>query len=265
MADPIQILNTRDRLKRVRGGRDGLYPFLEGETWDVVHYKDDFHGDKIRGSETGGATQASGIYEVNTGSDGDIRILANQTNGVAEIRASDGSGADNEYCGIALPELSWSGELNAVMAVRIAIDVITTVKVEVGFTDVTTDNGAVNVKATPSFTASNCAVWILDTDDNGNWEGLGVQNGTAATTEEANIAPTAATFETLVVALRGTNARYLRLDANGRLTFDSDWQINAITAATALVPWVFVQLRTGSIDRNLQLDFIDVRQRRTTS
>ena len=73
------------------------------------------------------------------------------------------------------------------------------------------------------------------------------------------------TFETLIVALRDTNAKFLRLDANGNLTYESAWMTDAITAADKLSPCVFIQLRTGSIDRNLKVDYIDVRQRRTTS
>ena len=247
MADPIQMVRSRAHLKRVRGGRDGLYPFLEHNTWDMVHYFDDFLGDEIRGS---GATP--GVYEVNTGSDGAINILADQTNGVAEIRASDGAGSDNEYCGIALPELGFTANRNAV-------------KVEVGFTDVTTDNGAVNVLATPNATASDSALWVFDTDDTAYWQNVGIKNGTVATKIEDGLAPVADTFETLIVALRDTNAKFLRLDANGNLTYESAWMTDAITAADKLSPWIFIQLRTGSIDRNLKVDFIDVRQRRTTS
>jgi hypothetical protein len=259
-ADPIQILRTRDALKKVRGGRDGLYPLLELSTWDVVHYFDDFLGDTIRGDAT-----RPGIYEEITGSDGQINILANQPNGVAEIRASDGSGSDNEYAGISLPELAFTGERQAVFAARIQIDNLANVKIELGFTDVTTDAGAVNVKATPSFTATDFVGWVLDTDDNANWEGLGVQAGTAATTVEAGISPTAATFETLVVALHDTNAKFFRLNANGEKTYESDWMVSAVTADTQLCPWMFIQLRTGSIDRNMQVDFLDVRARRTVS
>ena len=260
MADPIQIVRSRENLKRVRGGRDGLYPFLENDTWDMVRYFDDFLGDEIRGT---GATP--GIYEVNTGSDGAINILADQTNGIAEIRASDGSGSDNEYCGIALPELAWTAQQNAVMAVRLKMDAITTVKVEVGFTDVTTDNGAVNALATPTGTADDCAVWVFDTDDTAYWQCFGNKAGTEATKIEDGLAPVADTYETLIVALRDDNAKFMRLDANGRQTYESAWMTDAITAADKLVPWIFIQLRTGSIDRNLNVDFIDVRQRRTTS
>ena len=259
MADPIQLGRTRSELRRVKGGRNGLYPFLENLTWDIVPYFDDFTGDEIRGS---GASP--GIYEVVTGVDGAIAILADQPNGVAEIRASDGNGADNEYAGISLPELAFTGDRNAVMAVRLAIDTLTTVKVEVGFTDVTTDAGAVNDLAAATATATDAALWILDTDDNGNWQGFGVANGTVATKDESGISPTAATFETLLVALRDGNARFQRFATGGGLTYDSGWQASFITSTVAVVPWIFVQLRTGTIDRNLQIDFIDVRCRRTT-
>ena len=68
----------------------------------------------------------------------------------------------------------------------------------------------------------------------------------------------------MIVALRATNAKFLRLDANGNLTYESAWMPDAITAADKLVPWVGVQLR-GTADRHMRIDFIDVRQRRTTS
>lgn len=269
MADPIQILRSRSDLRRVKGGRDGLYPFLENLTWDVVQYFDDFLGDEMRGS---GAVP--GIYEVVTGVDGDFTILANQANGVGQLAASVGVGANAEYCGLSLPELGFRADRNAVVAVRLQIDVITTVKVELGFTDVTTDAGAVNDKANATFTADNAAVWCYDTTDSGvGWEGMAVNSTNGQTTYEAGIAttPTAATYETLVVAIReddSTNneaaVRFLRLDDNQRLTHDSGWNAEYISSDVALVPWVFVQLR-GAVDRNVNIDFIDVRGRRTAN
>jgi len=259
MADPIQMVRSRAHLKRVRGGRDGLYPFLEHNTWDMVHYFDDFLGDEIRGS---GGTP--GIYELNTGDDGTLSILADQTNGVAELSASTSAGSSGEYGFIALPELNWTAQQNAVIAVRMNVDAITTVKMEIGFTDVTTDNGAVNSLAGNTGTASDAAVWVFDTSDNAYWQCFGVKAGTAATKIEDGLAPVADTFETMIVALRDTNAKFLRLDANGNLTYESAWMPDAITAADKLVQWVGVQLR-GTADRHLRMDFIDVRQRRTTS
>lgn len=251
--DPIQIVRSRDRLKRVRGGRDGLYPFLEHLTWDIVWHFDDFVGDTVIDK-----------YEVVTGVDGAIAILADQPNGIAELSASVGNGADNEYAGFSLPELAFTSDRNAIMAVRFNIDAITMIKVEVGFTDVTTDAGAVNVLATPSFTATDAALWVYDRDDTAFWQAVGVQNGIAATKIEDEIAPTAGTFETMIVQLHDTNAKFWRLAAGGGVNYESAWMVNAVTATTALVPWVFVQLRAATIDRNVRIDFIDARTRRTT-
>ena len=259
-ADPIQIVRSRDRLKRVRGGRDGLYPFLEHNTWDIVHWFDDFLGDEIQGS---GATP--GLYEVVTGVDGALAILANQENGVAELSASVGAGAGDEYCGLSLPELAWTGERNAVIAVRVNLDAVTNVKLEIGFTDVTTDVGVIDVLATPTLVnaGTDAAIWIIDTTDTLNWQIVATQAGTLTAKTEPGVAPVAGTFETMIVALHGTNAKFMRLNAAGGEVYRSDWVTSAITAADALVPWIFIQERTG-VDRNARIDFIDVRARRTT-
>lgn len=271
MADPIQIIRSRQALRKVRGGRDGLYPFLENDTWDTVRWFDDFLGDEIRGS---GA--APGAYEVVTGTDGDFLILANQENGIGELRATaSGNGLGNEYAGLSLPELSFTAVRNPVIAVRFNIDTISTVKVEMGFTDVTTDAGAVNDKSANSFNADNCAVWILDTNHDGTWDGYGRDN-TAAMTRyspdlvvSGDVTPEAGQFETLIVALREYDAteniaaaKFIRLDTNGRLTHESPWQTGAVASNVALVPWLFVQERSSS-DRGIRIDFIDVRARRT--
>lgn len=260
MADELLRLPTLQELKNDVGRASMLLPWMERNTFDYVTWWDDFLGDTMRGDAT-----APGTYETVTGVDGAIDILADQLNGVAELRASDGNGADNEYGGASLPELGFSGDLNAVMAARIHLDAITTVKVEVGFTDVTTDAGAVNALATPTFTATDCALWILDTDDTAYWQCAGCKDGTPATKIEPEISPTAETFETLVVALQGDNAKFYRLDANGKKTYESAWMTNAIEGGTQVVPWIFVQLRAGTIDRNVRIDYLYASQRRTAS
>ncbi len=239
-----------------------LIPYLERNMLDVLYYHDDFLGDEIRGS---GASP--GIYEEKTGVDGAIGILADQVNGIAELRASDGAGADNEYGGISLPELAFKGDQNCTVAMRIAIDDITTVKVEMGFTDVTTDAGAVLDLAGNTATADDAALWVRDTDDAGNatgWQAWGVSNGTPAT----KIEPTGFTavngaFETLMVACDGGDARFYHFDADGVLDYSSPVMSGSARGTIALVPWVFIQLRANTIDRNLQIDFISAWQRRT--
>ena len=261
MANRMIHVPSHQHLAKRRGNIGAAFPHiaLGVPPLDMVVWDDDFLGDTIRGDAT-----APGGYEVTTGVDGAINILADQTNGVAEIRASDGSGADNEYCGVSLPELSFLGDNYCGMAARIAIDATTTVKVEVGFTDVTTDAGAVNILATPSFTASDCAVWCFDTDDTTNFQAVGVMGGTAATKIEPTLAPVAATFEWFIVIVEGNNARFYRLDANASQTYDSGWMASAIEGGSKICPWLFVQLRAGSLDRNVQLDRLLVWGNRTT-
>ena len=266
MADPVIQIKSRDYLKRVVGGRDRNYPWLEMHTWDMVRHYDDFLGDMMMGDAT-----APGTYETVTGVDGAFAILADKESGVAELSASTGAGASGEYCGVCLPELAWLGDLNACMAVRLQVDTITSVKVEVGFTDAVDDAGAVNSLAGNTFTASNAALWVMDTSDTLNWQCVGRSStgptGSAAASAdkiEPGVAPVGATYETMVVCLRGNNAKFYRLNANGRVVYSSIWMPYAIEGGTPIVPWVFVQLR-GTVDRNVNIDFVDFWQRRTAA
>jgi len=265
MARSIIHVPTLQNLERTRGNLGLAYPFvaLGIPPLDMIVWDDDFLGDTIRGDAT-----APGIYEVVTGVDGAINILADQAGGVAEIRASDGAGAANEYCGVSLPELAFQGDNYCAIAARFYLDAITTVKVEVGFTDVTTDAGAVNAKATPTFTATNFCGWVLDTNDNEYWEGMGVKAGTGATTLEAAISPTASTYEWLIVVIEGDNAYFYRLDQYGKQTYPTPGATAMITDAieggTQVCPWIFVQVRAGA-DRNIGLDRIVAWGNRTST
>lgn len=268
MANSIIHVPTIQNLQRVKANIGAAYPFiaLGISPLDLIVWDDDFLGDTIRGDAT-----SPGIYEVKTGDDGAINILADQPGGVAEIRASDGAGSDDEYCGISLPELAFQGDNYCAVAARLYIDAITTVKVEVGFTDVTTDAGAVNILATPTFTATDFCGWILDTDDTAYWQCAGVKDGTAATKIEPELSPTAGStgYEWLIVAIEGNNAYFYRLDANGRQTYPTLGAANcmsdAIEGGTQICPWIFVQLRADSIDRNIRLDRWVVWGNRTSS
>lgn len=269
MADPILMLPTRALLKRSVGGRDGRYGFLERLTLDMFIWDDDFAGDQFRYDAT-----APGAYQSTASGTGSAAAAIVTTgndrlNGCCLLDAgSDDNGRSDLSLGVHL-----RADLNPVIAVRLKMSAITSVKVEVGFTDVVsgTDAGAINVKATPSFTATDCAVWIIDTDDNANWEGVAADSGTGATTVEAAISPTADTFEWMVVALReydSTNsiaaAKYLRLDGNGYKTYESAWQSAAISSDALLTPWVFVQNRSAT-QRTCTIDRLVVSQRRTST
>ena len=156
------------------------------------------------------------------------------------------------------------------MAVRLKLNNAATVKCEVGFTDVVsgTDAGVVNVLATPTVRAADAVVWAADTDDTAYWQALGVDSGTITTKIEPSLAIDA-TYNTFMVQLQRYDsssniaaAQFRRADANGHVTYTSDWMTAAVTSNVLLTPWVYVQNRTTS-NRTCTIDFIHVWQRRT--
>ena len=275
MPEPVLLVPSRGNLKKYWGGKERLQflevpmPALNMKLWD-----DDFDGDLFRGGAAPGVYQstASGTSSATAAL---VTTGADRENGCVLLDAgSDNAGRSDLSLG-----MHYQANRNCVIAVRLKMSAITSVKVEIGFTDVLsgTDAGALNVKATPTFNATDCAVWSIDTNDNTNWEGVAAATGdtTPATTVEAAISPTADTFEWMIVALReydSTNnlaaAKYIRADANGGVTFESAWQTatatGAISSNVLLTPWVFVQNRSGT-QRTCTIDRLIVWQRRTGS
>lgn len=257
-APALQRIMTRSR----------LYPFIEHYSLNVVQMLpggDDFLGDTLRTdiytvSNGGGAGAASPV------------ITANSLNGVCDFvtGTANGSTASSELS----TGLAFRGDRSCVMVALLSIDVITGVKVEVGFTDVNNDPGAVNVKATPTFTATDCALWVLDTNDNGNWEGLAANNGDTApmATVEAGISPTAGTLEWLMVELlRNDSASnecaviFRRFTEAGLMTYEAvGGQANpqGPNSNVLLTPWVYVEARNAS-SKTLSLDYWNAWQFRT--
>ena len=169
-------------------------------------------------------------------------------------------------------DLSWGlhcqGQLNPVVYCRVQVSAVTSVKFEIGFTDVIsgTDAGAVGTLATPSFNAADFVGWVFDTDDTANPQCVGVDSGTAATKIETSdiVAPTAATYQTYIVAIKDGTAFFYQLDVNGRLLFKSTAMLSAVTSTVNLTPWVFLQNRSAS-QRTMLIDTLLAWQRRTAS
>ena len=246
MVEAIIRDKSRAKMLQETGGQDWLRRLLELDTWDLVEVEDDFHGVGV--DARWGA--------VVTGTDGSIDKVAGAVNGEVTLDVGDGGTSDDdEYGGWPLTGLEWKGDLNAVMAVRLKLSAITTIKVEVGFTDaISGDAGAVLDLAADTRTADNAAVWIIDVpDDTATWQGTGVKATTVAAggkIEDTGIAaPVAGAYQTLVVALQGDNAKFLQFNANGKKIYESNWMADAIEGGTLIVPWVFVQNRANTIDR----------------
>ena len=266
MPEPQPGINlSRRKLRSLIGGRDSRYSWLELLTPDMVVWEDDFMGDTLHGGYQSTAGAGAGALAA--------ALVAGQLGGM--VRLVTGTAGDSTARSDLSLGIHFRADMGPVFLCRLQMSAITGVKVEVGFTDVVsgTDAGAVNVKATPTFTAADAALWALDTNDNTDWEGLGVDSGTAAVTQEAAIAPVAATYETLVVALREYNstdrlaaATYLRFNADGNQTYPGGngapvWQSLAVSSDVLLTPWIYAEAR-NTTSKNVDIDFIKVWQRR---
>lgn len=242
-----------------KAGGDGAFEFLElGVPLGITAWDDEFQGDQLRYDST-----APGAYQSTASGTGaaTFAISAGLVGGQALLDpGSDNAGRSDVSLG-----LHYTGSRFAVCIWRFRYgDNITSSKLEIGFTDVVsgTDAGAVNVKATPSFNASDAVVLVRDTDDDTNLTLVGVQAGTAATAYDFTTALASDTFYYGVVALRGTRAVGYLLDADGNVVErqpTSGYMENAVTAATLLTPWAFAQNRSAA-QRRVYTDRLKVYQ-----
>ena len=255
-ADPIVYTPTLQYLKARRGNPVfGLHDIFNNIA--VSKWEDDFMGDLFKGGAAPGAYQstASGAASATAA------IVAGTVNGAILLDAgTDNSGRSDLSLG-----RHFRGDLNATLIVRASIDTITTSKFEVGFTDVIsgTDAGAVNVKATPSFTADDFVGLVRDTNDDTNVTLLGVAATVAAAAIDMTTTIAAATYYYYGVTLRDTNAKGFILDANGNLIEQTAWMANAVTGTVLLTPWIFFQNRSAAAHA-MTVDYLLAYQRRTT-
>tara|TARA_R100001244_G_scaffold36288_2_gene33297 strand:- start:995 stop:1750 length:756 start_codon:yes stop_codon:yes gene_type:complete len=251
MANPVQKVPSRQNLRNTLGlARE--FGFLEFNTLDQTVVFDDFVGDVLsvewQTADTGSSASADAV--ISAGTNGTIVMVTGT--------------ADNGFSAISR-ELNFNGELNCVMAARIAVNDIADVKIEVGFTDAHDDAGAVSTLGSYSTTATDWVGWILDTDDTAYWQATGVDTNTEATKIEPSIAPVNDTYETLIVALEDTTAHFFRLDSDGYQTYSSAPMTGACTKDVNLTPWVMVQSREAGDSKTLTVDYIKAWQRRTAS
>ena len=262
-------------LRRVMG-YSRLYPFIEHHSLNVVQMLpggDDFLGDTLRTdlytvANGGGAGAASPV------------ITANSLNGICDFVT--GTAGDSTASSELSSGLAFRGDRSCVLVALLSVDIITGVKIEVGFTDVATDPGAVNVKGTPTFNATDCALWVLDTNDAGvGWEGLAANNGDTApmATVEAGIDPVAGTNEWLMVELLRNDSGdnqcavvFRRFTEAGLMTYGPEVGSTTAIGGAAdpqgpnsnvlLTPWIYVEARNAT-SKTLSLDYWNAWQLRT--
>ena len=257
MADRLETRYTSRNLRRRLGSR-AERDFIELLSMTVsdgpLPGGDDFQGDALwSGYQSTASGAASAAAAVSTG----------VVNGAALLDAgTDNSGRSDLSWG-----LHYQAQLNAVYIARFKIPVLTTRKFEIGFTDVIsgTDAGAVNVKATPTFTADNAVVLVFDTNDDTLLTLAGVKATSVATPANFSTVLVADTYYYFGVALHGDSdsAKGFILDANGAF-IEEQTILSPVTVTTLLTPWLFVQNRAGNAG-SMTLDYHRAYQRRTTT
>lgn len=127
---------------------------------------------------------------------------------------------------------------------------ITTLKFEIGLSDADDDAGAINAKATPTFTASDCAVFVFDRDDDANLAFITRESdgGTSVATQDLSIV-TIATSTTYRFAIR-VEGNTVKAWVNGVAVPAGN---HTIEGGTKLTPWAFCQARAVSASRTVQL------------
>jgi hypothetical protein len=260
MADPIQLINSRQLLKRVRGGRDGLYPFLENLTLDMVTFRDDFEGDSLNAKFT----------TVLTTTDGSLAITGapNLNPGTAKLQASADAEDDAAGAWTVFGNLAYQPTQNPVFSVRLQSHFVDTCKIEIGWNDSITLEAVANVLATPSATATNGAVFVLDLHDAGNptqWQLFTVADGGTPQKVEPAQTPEVDTYYTFIVALRDASAIFTILDANGGVIYGPTEVADAVDSTVALTPHLSITNRDGTDVNYLLLDLVDLRVRRTVA
>jgi len=260
MADRI-IQDLSDIRLRSGDSPEATMEFLQLNSFDVCKWEDDF-------LDSSNAAVSSRYTRACTGSGSAVVLTVTQGEEWGSARMT--SGTTNDGISAMSMGLVFKGDYNAVMAVRYKINVITGVKIEVGFRDSVADNsvGIVNVLNTPSFSATNGCCWVFDTDATvDTWAAEGVKAGTASTTGEtlattaAGSAPVADTYQTMVVAMMEDSAYFMRYTADGRKQGETIMLTDSQTGSTALTPSVFVQTR-NTTTKLLDIDFIKAWQLR---
>ncbi len=197
-----------------------------------------------------GDTLPAEIVSVTNGTSAALTPTATTSRGLGLVTGTD----DNGYAGIALA-LAYKGDLGLLAEYWLELPAdITTLKVEAGVTDATADAGAVNVKATPTATATDYGVFVFDTDDDTALAFHSAKAGTIVATEGVD---TLSASDKLYMAVRvqGDNveAYYQANSMRSPVKVAVHGGSAGIEGGSALTPWVFAQARAGAASRTVTL------------
>lgn len=234
--------NVRNAFKRMASGAgaDNLKTLiaLAGNP-AMVGYWDDFVG-----SPTGTwPANANWMYPATVGTGTEVIGITAGLGGTLTCTTggTNGNGAYQTF------GLNWRGTEGVYYIARVKIDSIATAKWEAGLTDSLTAEGAIATKATPTFTATNCAVFAFDTSDDTNITFITANGGVVGANADSVVTLAADTYVTLEIRVLGGFAvgyvNGIQCGAGG-----------AISATAPLTPYVGATTR-ATATRTLTCDF----------
>lgn len=252
------VTNNLAALRAWTPGLGPEYDFHALRTRDYVYWFDDFIGDTLNATyATTVGTGATAAALVSNGRTGRVELVTGTT--------------DDAQSTLRFPTSALQGDDNPVLSARFMLSAITTVKVEMGFSNDPTTAGAIDsldAGSAPTLIAgvTDATVAIFDTDAaRTNWQFAGADTSTAWRDATLNAAagagithptPTASTMQWLTVALR---RRDLATDDMDAVFFvdgsEEAYRTGGANANTVnLFGYVMVQARAGSASRTLTMD-----------
>lgn len=214
-------------------GRGYMRNLWTPSSFDYDVFEDNFWGDQLLA-----------IYPAAFLSTGTVVFTEHNSNGFLEIK-SGGSTGNSAGQGLGLQSTGDRGVLFE--AVITLPGTIGSWKFEVGLTDNDQDDGAVATKATPTHTATDYAVFILDTTENAEFDFM--SDGASIAAQETTDVLTLAASDVLRLAIQ-VDGNNIRAWVNHKLVAQHS---AAIEGGNTLTPWVYSQARSGS-ERILQLN-----------
>jgi|TARA_Y100000310_G_C20696075_1_gene825871 hypothetical protein len=210
---------------------------------EYVSVWDDFTGTRS------GTWPAGTDYASTVGTGTEVIGITQAVGGTMTLTTGTG-GSDTAGQGYGL---NWSGDRGFYYITRLKMATrITNAKFETGMTDSVSDDGAVATKATPTFTATDCAIAVFDTADNSSVSF--VSNG-GSSDADADWGGTLASNTYIVVEMVGkgptdTTGDNVACYINGALVGSGN-----IGGDAPLTPWWYIEDLAQSAATTLTVDY----------
>ena len=196
-----------------------------------------------------GTWPAGTPYAATVGTGTEVNGLTQAVGGTMTL-TTGAAGSDTAGQGFGL---NWSGDRGFYFLARCKIARITGVKFEIGMTDAVNVDGAVLVKATPTFTATDCALFVYDRTDDANLTFVSNGGTTDANSDAAAGVVVADTYLVVEIVGKGptdTTGDNVAGYVNGALVGTGN-----INGANPLTIWAYVEDLATSTATTFTVDY----------